>query len=90
MIAAISMTETVFKDKLKKCLYSLVCVSSIFYVTAAIFRYGKKLQGRIGGSSEYSDRSYLALHAEDYDDSMDDCALLRPPQEPSGEGDLMS
>ena len=87
MIAAISMTETVFKDKLKKRLYSLVCVSSIFYVTAAIFRYGKKLQGRIGGSSEYS---YLALHAEDYDDSMDDCALLRPPQEPSGEGDLMS
>ena len=90
MIAAISMTETVFKDKIKKLLYSLVCVSSTFSVTVALFRYGRKLQGRIGGGSGYSDRSYLALHSEDYDDSMDDSALLRPPQEPSGEGDLMS
>ena len=58
-------------------------------------RYGKRLvrDGSGGGGravpSSYSDQSYLALHADDYDESMDDTALLRPPQEPSG-GDLIS
>ena len=56
------------------------------------FRYGKRLRGKGGSTipSRLSDQSYLALHAEDYDESIDDTALLRPPQQPTSEGDLLS
>lgn len=71
---------------LPQCGYALYSVMLLLFI-----RYGKRLgrDGGGGGGGGYSDQSYLALHAEDYDDAIDDTALLRPPQQPS-EGDLMS
>ena len=70
------------------------CDSFVLSNAIAVYRYGKRLVpnggGERAGPSRLSDQSYLALHAEDYDDATDDTALLRPPQQPSDEGDLLS
>lgn len=86
------------KNKSSKKTYIYIIVGVVFgliFVLALIFvvkRYGKRLRGSEGSTipSRLSDQSYLALHAEDYDESMDDTALLRPPQQPTSEGDLLS
>ena len=74
------------------CLIS--CQPNLTYCTNFCFliRYGKKAGGdrSEGGPSGYSHQSYLVLHAEDDDEAMDDTALLRPPQQGSGEGDLLA
>lgn len=69
-------------------------IIALLALVFVVKRYGKRLVPNGGGEraepSRLSDQSYLALHAEDYDDATDDTALLRPPQHPSDEGDLLS
>ena len=57
-----------------------------------LIRYGKKAAGGRSedGPSGHSYQSYLVLHAEDDDEATDDTTLLRPPQQGSGEGDLLA
>ena len=57
-----------------------------------LIRYSKKVGERSNEDVPrgYSHQRYLVLHAEDDDEAMDDTALLRPPQQGSGEGDLLA
>lgn len=64
----------------------------VVVVVFVVKRYGKKAGGGRSedGPSGYSYQSYLVLHAEDDDEATDDTTLLRPPQQGSGEGDLLA
>ena len=56
---------------------------------ALLHRYRKVLIKRNAGdvTSSYGEQSYLALNTEEYDDTLDDASLLRPPPT---DGDLIS
>ncbi|XP_068683863.1 deleted in malignant brain tumors 1 protein-like [Montipora foliosa] len=68
-----------------------LAVVIVLVLGCVVQRYRKRL-GRNGAvpRGRYSDHSFVALSSQDDDDTLDDTALLRPPQQTSDEGDLMS